>query len=195
MELLECLSSIGMEKYNDIIDEDVDGEIVNGWKIDDFEVSDVFDRLKLYLFFTQLKPDCKTYSTLQVVHFLESQPDLKQYMDMFNKYRINGDVLLQSTTSLLKEIGVKTHLEASRIIVLFRKWAKDSDYDHEKSKEKLKSAINQSNIKDKDVYFNLVKSHDISFHILQEGGIELLVELVGISSKRAQLVVTKLKCK
>ena len=192
MELLECLSSIGMEKYNDKIDEDVDGEVVNEWKISDFGVSDVFDRLKLYQFFSQLKPDYKTYSTLQVVHFLESQPDLKQYMDMFNKYRINGDVLLQSTTSLLKEIGVKTHLEASRIIVLFRKWAKDSDYDHEKSKEKLKSAINQSNIKDKDVYFNLVKSRDISFHILQEGGRELLVEL-GISSKRAQLLITKLK--
>ena len=194
MELLEYLSRVGMEKYNDIIDEDVDGEIVSEWKIRDFEVSDVFDRLKLYQFFSELKPDYKTYSTPQVVHFLESQPDLKQYMDMFNKYRINGDVLLQSTTSLLKEIGVKTHLEASRIIVLFRKWAKDSDYDHEKSKEELNSAINQSDIKDKDVYFNLVKSRDISFHILQEGGRELLVEL-GISSKRAQLVMTKLKCK
>ena len=94
----------------------------------------------------------------------------------------------------MKEIGVKTHLEASRIIVLFRKWAADSDYDHEKSKEELNLAINQSNIKDRDVYFNLVKSRDISFHILQVGGRELLVEL-GISSKRAQLVMTKLKCK
>ena len=127
------------------------------------------------------------------MYFLESELDL--YVEIFNKYRINGDVLLQSTTSLLKEIGVKTHLEASRVIVLFRKWAKESDYDHEKSKEELNSAIDQSDMRDKEVYFNLVKSHDINFHILQEGGIELLVELVEISPKRAQLVMAKLKRK
>lgn len=194
MDLIEYLDQIGMKNYQHIIEEGTTGEVISEWELSDFEdagVSDLSDRVKLFLFFSHLKnPTMSSKFTVPyVVQFLDSE-SMKQYAGLFQQYGINGDILLTCKTAFLNEIGVESVLDASKIIVLFRKYTGDG-YNHEKSKQDLISAINSSDIKNKSEYLKAVEDHSLSSCLLKEGGVELLKEL-GITQQKSKLLMRKI---
>jgi hypothetical protein len=122
------------------------------------------------------------------VQFLRSEPSLKKYMERFRELEVNGDVLLKSNVQFLHKLGVESALDASKIIVLFRKSTGDG-YDHERSQQDLTSAIEAaSDVKWKSEYLRVINNYDLSFCILKEGGIALLKELGMTQQKSRHLI-------
>lgn len=192
---MNTLDENGMAEFNFIIEEDTNGEAISSWEVEDFEeagVSDASSQLRLYLLFSHLKPSkSSNFVTPYVVQFLESEPSLKKYAEIIRELEINGDVLLKSKTPFLRKIGIGSVLDASKMIVLFRKFTGD-DYNHEKSQQYLISAIEGTDIKGKPEYIQIVKDNRLSFCMLKEGGVDLLEEL-GITKQKSRLLIKKLR--
>ena len=191
-DLVKYLADNGMTDFKYIIEEDINGEVISGWELWDFEeagVSNVSDQVKLYLLFSRLKP-APELPTPYVVQFLESIPSFEKYARIFGELEINGDILLKSKASFLRKIGVGSVLDASKIIVLFRQKT-GVDYNHVKSQEELIRAIERTDIKEKSEYIKVIQDKRLSFSILKEGGAELLIEL-GFKPPKARLLTRKL---
>lgn len=198
-DLLELLDDIGMEQYKPIfMEEELDGDTVNEWTVSDIEdvgISSALDQLKIYLAFCQLKPERRdrsnTFSTQYetVIKFLQSKPDFQQYVDIFRKNNITGEILLKATPPVLQEIGVQSCLEASKIIVFFAKYVGHSDYNHEHSVAELVSRLKYLG---KDEYIDVVKESGLSVHILQMGGKPILMDLFRIKKIKAETMLKKL---
>ena len=199
-DLIEYLKENDMENFIDIIEEDTNGETISDWDFVDFEeagVSNPSDQVKLYLLFSRLKPPTKIskFSTPLILQFLESsesEPTFKKYVKVFKELQINGNVLLKCKPSFLQRIGVESVLDATKIIVLFRKYTGE-DYDHEASQQSLISAINDTDLKtkEKEEYVRIMENFELSFSILQNGGVELLKEL-GVSQQKSRKLFKKL---
>lgn len=155
----------------------------------DFEevgISSALDRLKIMLFLSHLKPEegrATEFSKKDVVQCFRSESAFRQYAEMLDENDINGEILLKCTPSVLQEIGVKTILEASKIIVFFGKCTGENKYDHDSSKEKLISKIQCLDDKDKDEFLNIIEKYNLNLRILEVGGKNLLAEL-GIKKQK-----------
>lgn len=198
-DLVELLVNIGMEQYKLIFEEgEVDGDTVDEWTISDIKeagISSTLDQLKIYLAFSQLKPDRRdrsnTFSTKCeiVIQFLQSEPAFEQYVEIFRRNNITGEILLKATPPVLQEIGVKSSLEASKIIVFFAKFVGHTEYNHEHSIAELVSKLESLG---KDEYVDIVKEKGLSLCVLQKGGKPILMELFHITKLKAETMLKKL---
>ena len=66
------------------------------------------------LFRRSLQGATALYSIQTVLNFLE-QNKLDKYIDTFQQWAIDGDLLLEADDSVLKELGVYTALDRNRI--------------------------------------------------------------------------------
>ncbi len=212
-DLSDYFVSMGMKRYVDLIES---GSILDGNDISEMNINDLkeagvrskLDQLKIFLYIKNMKLEGRFTSTSKaqvqpVLQFLHSSnsPDFKKYVPSFRKHGITGEILLGCNVSILNEIGVESVLDASRIIVYFRKYFEGDEYDHEISKEKLLSGIRlrigslqkkDDLLQGKDDLFKKIEENDVSLHMLREGGKELLNE-IGIESKKVQVLFRQLK--
>ena len=190
-DLSDYFVSMGMTRYVHLIKSDkLDVKDISDMDIEDLKeagIDSIIDQLKIFLAIQNMKLGKQYMSKAQVqpvLQFLQSPslPGFKKYVPSFRKHGVTGEILLSDycNVSILNEIGVESVLDASRIIVFFRKYFENDDYDHVESKKRLLSKI--SSLCKDEYIMRRIEKNDVSHRMLQEGGQELLNE-IGIEIK------------
>lgn len=98
-------------------------EIANVFKIDPIVA------LKVYVLFRRKIKCIPAIHDVSTVKAFLQKAMLQIYITKFEKYEIDGDMLLEANDSILKRIGVKKCLHCIKIKVLFPRYLQDSEPD------------------------------------------------------------------